>query len=436
MLRNIKNLLNFSQTSKYQSNTSIPQLIDILRSNQQIKDSELMKIVKNFNRYNSEKIFVLPRIDIENLPNEHLEVTQPGYTFSIAPIVKVYGQQNHFFNNQLQISKSNGGKNLRLCGVKVYPGWDIIEFSNKALHPQLNNSNQNLIQSYVQENRLIGWSNSQFILRDPVILNKFYYKKAIPLFGSYMNQWGHLMIDMLFRTLSLKSYINKLPILIDEETPKNFIEILTHLYGVIDIHLIKSRSVVKIEEAVIPLSRTLCPVGWLPSLDRRSGWGWNLDAPAARTIQKLSENKSGSNTKRERKIYFKRVQTNKAIINQDEVEKVLIDHNFEFIKTEDTNFKDLLAIMNEAKVIAGVNSSQMLNIMFANPGLNLVSIQSSRSVMRNISAAIPYLGHKEYAVFCEAEYKKSYAELTNYEKKQLSLMVNVKELNSAITAAN
>ncbi len=435
MFSAIQSVINLFSPEKSNIVNSEHELIDLLRNNQFLTERDLNKIIYNSPNISHENYLSFNRMNFDNLSNSHREVVQPNYLFNIEPSKHVFGEGQDFFNNIRITTESFGSRNVLLKNIECSPNWDLITWGGNAFFPQLTKHNGYLIQSYIQNNRLIGWTDKFFLVKKMRPTQIHEIDKGIVLFGSYMTQWGHLVIDLLFRTLSVDKYQEKYPFLLDEETPQNFVDLLSSIYPFAKILKFPADSQVRVENAVIPLSRTLCPVGWVPELDRSAGWGWNLDGPASRLIQNKFKNIEIHKREKGLRLYFKRSQKNRRIINNLAFEKYLEELNFKFIETEKVPILELIKIMNQAEIVVGVSASQMNNLIFANPGIKVILLKSKFQNRMGISGAIPYLGHKEFVIYCDTDESINTENLSSYEKQQLPLRLNSENYKKAIDFA-
>jgi hypothetical protein len=420
----------------------------------------LLKAMTRLNTAHSGQNFdILKRFDVEDLPRKQLETIELGYEFGTIPPNRIYGECNHFLDASPGPGRSLGGRNLRIRDATATSGWDVIrckpERNSRALFstitsgwdalryhgcgifPQLTRQNQNVLESYVLDNKLVGWTQDSLVVRRDEAPPLRQYERAISLFGSYMNQWGHVTFDLLLRLLSVTGYPRDTIVLLQEDTPTNFLDLVRELWGFNRFEFVPVGSSVVVADLIVPLSRTFSPVGWQSSLDvDKVCWGWVCDAPAWRELKQHANSLIGKRiAKGGERLYLRRRQSNSLFVNESDVDNFLLQTGFKVLHLEDLSVAETRRALSQAGCIVSGFGSVHTNLLFAPDDTRVIIIGPEDVSPFGFSNVLSYFGMEVSLVGCRKIAPPSAEALSPYEKKQLPIVVPIQELERAVADA-
>jgi hypothetical protein len=383
-----------------------------------------------------QKFDILKRLDVDELSRRELETVELGYDFGVMLPKLIYGPFKHFLSASPGIGRSLGGRNLHLHDVRVTAGWDIVRFGDYGIFPQLSRENQNVLESYALDNKLVGWTRDRLVVRCDNAKPIRHFDRAVSLFGSYMNQWGHVTFDLLLRLLSLGRYPRDTVILIQQETPTNFVELVRYLWGFSNFELVPVGSTVTVTDLIMPLSRALCPVGWKPDLDvDKVGWGWTCDGPAWREIKQQADALGTAPVPGTERLYLRRRQPNSQFVNASDVDSFLQGHGFKFLHLEEMKIADARRALFRAGCIVSGIGSHLSNMLFAPKASRLVIIAPEDASPFGAINMLAYFGLELSQVGCRRFVPSGVEAVTPYELKQLPMVAPMPELQRAVEVA-
>ena len=91
------------------------------------------------------------------------------------------------------------------------------------------------------------------------------------------------------------------------------------------------------------------------------------------------------NKEKKNKIYIDRGDTNnrsqsqRYILNEDEVKKYLSDNNFIFTKLHEISFKDQIDLFYNAECVVGIHGAGLSNVVFCKNGTKVIELQSTHA---------------------------------------------------------
>jgi capsular polysaccharide biosynthesis protein len=375
------------------------------------------------------RLKVKKRLDIRNLAGTQLIQKTPGYLFTPKPVPNIVNGSRLLLRQEGVIAESFGARHLALNNSRHTAGWDLIEHSGGATFPQLDSDNEQFIESYVLDQKLVGWNRKHFVYRALQPWEAQYPQEGVVLFGSYMDQWGHFVSDLAFRLIDNIEPTEPYDIFIQEGTPDNarrIIQIFAPHSRLWEVPLGKS---IFLKKSTVPLSRTLLPVGWKPRLDpRENGWGWAIDAPAVAKLPKPRPVQPDPEAKPKR-LFLDRVQSNVYITNLSEVKALLTEYGFELIQAENWAFDDLLALLDASEVVVAGQGSQLLNLLFASKPTQVVKLTHRLDSVSGISSALVQLGHHCTTIVNDWELMPNGSP---YEMKQAPIRAKLDDLKSQL----
>lgn len=129
-----------------------------------------------------------------------------------------------------------------------------------------------------------------------------------------------------------------------------------------------------------------------------------------------------------KKIYIDRSDSKfsdkRKIINENEIKNYLIKNNFTSIVLSEYSFEQQVQIFNNAKIIIGLHGAGFANIIFSNPGTNIIELQSVQSgnVLKNLSKK------------CNLRYYKitSNHKSNEYENLHGKILINIKSIKKKL----
>ena len=291
---------------------------------------------------------------------------------------------------------TKGAALLDLRNVECRSGSDLLLQGSRATFIGLDIDNEHYLESYDLE-RLELITNLYLWLRDFDLPDHTQtLNQAVIIFGSYMNQWGHCFQDLLYRLLAVGQDFQNIPVLVQQECPTNFLDLIQALFGFNDVRLIPKGVTIRVKRALVPLPRTSCPVGWSNSEDiYRNGSGWTIDPRGTRQLQIRAERELNLRHNPSKKIYLRRTEGQfRPLLNEKELCRGLEAIGFESVAMEDLPLREALSFLADAEIVVGVSGSQFLNLLLVPPGVKCAVItapfQSPYIVPQGLLAA----GHK------------------------------------------
>ena len=382
---------------------------------------------------NTPRLRTRKRLDVDHLAGEQLVQMSPGYFFTRRESETIINASKLLLNQSGVIGRSSGARHLSLKNSTHTAGWDIVEHSGRATFLQLDSGNEQLIESYALNQKLIGWNRTHVVYRDQEKWDFTYPDEGIVLFGSYMDQWGHFVIDIAFRLIDNIDPRKKTNIFVQQGTPENAKEIIRMFAPQAEIWEVPVGKSITLQQSIVPLSRTLCPVGWNPDIHaHENGWGWSIDGPAVRKLPKLGLLEKDERKTR-RRVFLDRAQENVALSNGDEVKSFLKKQGFEFIQAEKQSLKELGDLLNDCSVVVAGNGSQLLNLLFWEKPLSVIRFASRLDGALGVGSGLTYAGHNCITIVCDwARIPQG----SKYEMKQAPLSVNLESLEDALEKAD
>jgi len=407
-----------------------------IRNNSNMSVFQLKAIVSTYSVRSGQRFDILKRLDVDELSRRELETVELGYDYGVMLPKHIYGHFNHFLSACPGPGKSLGGRNLHLHNARVTAGWDVIRFGDYGIFPQLSRENHNVLESYELDNKLVGWTRDRLVVRRDKAKPIRHYSRAVSLFGSYMNQWGHVTFDLLLRLLSLDGYPRDMVILLQEGTPINFVELIRYLWGFSNFEFVPVGSTVTVADLIVPLSRTLCPVGWKFDLDvDKVGWSWTCDGPAWREMKQHADALGTPPALGAERLYLRRRQLNSRFVNADEVDAYLRGHGFKFLHLEEMSIAEVQrALFGAGCIVAGIGS-HLSNMLFAPEAARLVIIVPEDCSPFGAINMLAYCGLEVSLVGCRKFVSLGAEAVTPYERKQLPMVTPMPELQRAVEAA-
>ena len=272
---------------------------------------------------------------------------------------------------------SNGDSKVVLRNCIFTAGSSLVLRRNRATFLGLHSRTEDFLESYESGERLLRITKRHLHL-DCVRKREaqFVANEAVVLTGTYMNQWGHCFQDLLFRCIGIPDELRSMPVIVQKDTPANFLSMLRVLFGIERFILLAKGESVRIARAHVPLPRTDCPVGWNTTEDIYArGSGWSIDPCGVRQLQKQAAASRSRPKERYRRVYLRRPrEAFRTVVNEEILYADLTAAGFESVYPETMSFSEIIDLLAETRVAVGVTGSQFLIAMLAEPGLKCVVI--------------------------------------------------------------
>jgi len=231
----------------------------------------------------------------------------------------------------------------------------------------------------------------------------------------------------VYRVLAIGVNLKDIPILVQSDSPTNFLELLESLFGFQKVVLVPKASSVKVKRAIVPLPRTSCPVGWSVSENiYQKGSGWIIDPVGTLQLQTMAANRYGLVRKPSKKIYLRRSESRfRRVWNERNLYRELVARGFESVEMEDLSMRESLSLLEQADVVVGVSGSQFLSLLLAPPGIKCIVITSQAQSPYILPQGLLAAGHQVRLVRARTVASES---LSPYGLAQGDLWVSVNEV--------
>jgi capsular polysaccharide biosynthesis protein len=183
-----------------------------------------------------------------------------------------------------------------------------------------------------------------------------------------------------------------IPILMDEQVPKQLVEALRYFVG--EQHLlviVKPGQRVAVQDLWVCTMPTYFAVGAIPERQNSVGMAHQCVDPdfyllALKQAQQYARHRHDPGPEGPRRVYLARRGLHHQLTNDAEVEAVFGAHGFESFDFYRLPFREQVALMASADVVAGPDGSAFYMTYFGKPGLTIILLAS------------PFVeGHEHYA---------------------------------------
>ncbi|WP_189340207.1 glycosyltransferase family 61 protein [Candidatus Methylopumilus universalis] len=195
--------------------------------------------------------------------------------------------------------------------------------------------------------------------------------EAASFVDSLSINYAHWMTEVLPRIVSFcsSSQYNHVPIIVDDKLHKNIMATLEKVVGRRKVYLLPMNKTVKIDKLYVT------SVAGYIAYERRNKF-----------IQPSSEGKFNANALRllvsllrplndkrrtPQKIYLRRSSGYRNLTNQNEIEALLIKHQFTIVDPAKLSFLEQVNYFSKAKAIIGPTGASFANLIFCNKKVNL-----------------------------------------------------------------
>ena len=313
----------------------------------------------------------------------------------------------HNYNKKLllnsEIIKRKLPDNVSKYDYKIFKE-DLKKKFNKVYYYEINNFNffnnnyfdinsKKILFDFLQIENI---SNFRFI-KKIILLIFFYLKKFIKLIDKkeeiekgiiihnrQSSGYFHWVNDILPKITIIKKLkkFDKYPIILPENLKSNF-----HFESLklLNMNFIKQKKNLTIKKAI-----------YIPDLSP-SG------SPRPKILKLFSDKlKKFSKEKKLQKIYISRRKSRRKIVNENQLIKILLKHNFKIYFMEDLKFIDQISICNSAKVLIGLHGAGLTNSMWMKKNSILLEIRPRNEFNLNCYFALAnILKLKYYYFFCK-----------------------------------
>lgn len=212
-----------------------------------------------------------------------------------------------------------------------------------------------------------------YFKKDEAIKSEYY----IHLLSEHSSNYYHFMFEILPKFIIISDLVNKneklnsmkFIVLLDENSPNQFIEILKYFSPIkFEIKFISRHNIFTCNKLLF------CTDLWT-SLDNTKFLSDIInDFFVDKYALELIKNKCKiEKVEPFRKVYFQRKNTQaRYLSNTKELENLLSELDFEFVLPEKLSFQEQIDLMNECKVMIGVSGAVFSNILFMQKNTNAI----------------------------------------------------------------
>jgi len=183
--------------------------------------------------------------------------------------------------------------------------------------------------------------------------------------------YAHWMTEVLPRIVSFCSnnkYKN-VSIIIDDKLHKNIMATIEKVVGRRKVYLLPMNKIVKIDKLYVTSVAGYIAYERLYKFIQPSSEG-KFNAHAMRLLVSLLKPLNNKKQTPE-KIYIKRISRYRSLTNQNEIETLLIKHQFTIVDPAKLSFLEQVNYFSKAKVIIGPTGASFANLIFCNKKVNL-----------------------------------------------------------------
>lgn len=235
----------------------------------------------------------------------------------------------------------------------------------------------------------------------------------------------HIWFDGLIKLYYLSLLKDKVTIVISKNAPAIYHQVLREYKDIFSILTVENHRYVKVKEA--------CFVRHIYWAKHAPYFSDKISDFFKSRIIGLSTN---STLEAHDRIFVKRKNSIRNIINDNEVEQLFLSFGFKVISFEDYNVFDQAYIVNKAKVIAGIHGAAFTNLIFANPDLTIIELQN-HAIVTSFYFMSYQTNLKYHPIFSLTtnidEIKDPYKEREEFYSQKLEpVMYDTKEIKSVL----
>jgi len=224
---------------------------------------------------------------------------------------------------------------------------------------------------------------ASFRFKDNVILSykkkpNTHIKKGILLSCDHDNNYFHWLVEVLPKLLfidDLKQF-KDVPLLIPRGLHENLMVALNKIN--INNHpiiIIDRGFAYHVDRLIFPsaLSRVVDRYRGHPDFDTDIVLSQKWIPRVAELLKKDVQTKK----KTWRKLYLTRRKGLRALVNQEEIEQILSDHNFEIVELDNVSLENQIKLFSEVSVIVAPTGAALTNMLFCQPGTKVIIFMSN-----------------------------------------------------------
>ncbi len=232
---------------------------------------------------------------------------------------------------------------------------------------------------------------------------------SVKLFGNWIsmldptsNNWMHFLTEVLPNALeSYSSFTDtQFGLLIDESIPLSARQLIQTLFPGSPIVAVPPGQSLEVQKLLIGNLKNKCgSFFWSRSEEHTLGvYKFNGDL-LLRTKDIILKNIEMRDTSlgQSQKIYLKRESYFRKILNQDSIEKLLVENGFQVFTPDAHNLSEQIFLLSNAKVVVAQAGAALANIMFMPKGSLVISLMAD-------SEWIDYGYFEEYADLFDLRY--------------------------------
>jgi capsular polysaccharide biosynthesis protein len=232
-------------------------------------------------------------------------------------------------------------------------------------------------------------------------------KSAILFSGRAPENYYHWLIEDISKLMSLDmvKLPRTIPILVKRDLPYQFMEALK---------IFTSREVILVDpgEENISIQRlfVLGPSTYHPEIYNFEFWrGGALSKPHLQFLRNrvfgyfgIQEGKVG-----EGKIYISRPSGGRrSIVNNQQIEQLFEDRGFEIVRPENLSFEQQVRLFSSAKIIAGGAGAAYANLIFCQPGCEVLGLVCTAIKTYSMQANLAKFGGARYTLITGEPFKR------------------------------
>lgn len=259
-----------------------------------------------------------------------------------------------------------GGRSLVMVKDKIVLSDEMVDFSSrefgiKASHVEI-----------VREDAVMFTDNKKIDL---------HIKEGVLLSSGHDNNYFHWLVECLPKLLLIDGLqqFKDVPLLIPTGLHKNLMIALDRLN-------INNRQLIYIErDSACRVGRLIFPSALSQIVDRYEGSPvFNVDIVLShKWLTKVSERLKSNveNNKRPwRKLFLTRRKGYRSLGNRDELELLLLQHNFEIVELEGASLDFQLELFSQAAVIVAPTGAALTNMLYCQAGTKVIILMSNHEV--------------------------------------------------------
>ncbi|NML68050.1 glycosyltransferase family 61 protein [Hymenobacter sp. RP-2-7] len=202
----------------------------------------------------------------------------------------------------------------------------------------------------------------------------------------------HWIIETLPRLLALREKYPGCALLVPEPTPE-YIRVSAAIFGFTKLVGITKDAVLKVPNLLIPYAT---PSHWGLTYGYEEGGVINEIRREVVAALQLPE------VQPHRRLYISRSRANaRRLLNEEAVQTLVKQYEFEVVYFEGMSFREQVALMQQAAVVLGVHGANLTNLVFMQPGTQVIEMMSAEINNLTYYRLATYLSIGYYSVAYE-----------------------------------